>query len=567
MKTILATINAKFIHTSLALRLLYVVSKDEHDVEIKEYTLKENVEAIASDVLSSNPDVVALGIYIWNVNQSKALVECLKASKPNLVIILGGPEVTYEAEFFASNWTVDYIIRGEGEFVLKNLLHKIKESKASEKNKGGVDSHIKIESVYSTTHRDATIAKVNLSELEKYDSPYTLEMDVKDKKNKILYFETSRGCPYRCQYCLSSLETGVRYFSKEYILDNLKKIIASDVKTIKFLDRTFNLNKSHTEMIFDCLIQNYRPNLSCQFEIYADILSDETIQKLNNILPENYFRFEIGIQSTYEPTNIAVKRKQNFPLIQKNIHQIMQGGKIDLHLDLIAGLPHETYTLFEKSFNDVFDFGAKELQLGFLKMLRGTKLREDADKYGYLYEVEAPYQIISNESLSVVEVDRIHSMENMLEKYWNSGKFSLSLNHVLFQYFKGEYYLFFDELAMFFENYQKDKNLLRLEDLFIILQLFLESKSIEVFSLLRKDYYNNYIIRPHGFWESSLDKSNKKKLLYEIGNDKKFTSTIQLNRKQIEKQMTIDEYEDNSYLLTYFDGKTKIHQEYIYKKS
>ena len=559
MKTILATINAKYIHTSLALRLLYVVSKEKHDVEIREYTLKENIEAIAANILSTNPDIVALGVYIWNVEQSRELIECIKDSKPETIIVVGGPEVTYEPEFFINNWKIDYIVRGEGEFVLQNLLSEIEDSKEDKKK-------INIESVYSKSHKNEIIAKVDLSKLENYDSPYTLTIDDEDRKNKILYFETSRGCPYRCQFCLSSLDTGVRYFPKSYILDNLRNIIQSDVKTIKFLDRTFNLNKAHTEMIFDCLINNYRPNLSCQFEIYADILNDETIQKLNKILPENYFRFEIGIQSTYEPTNIAVKRKQNFPLIQKNIKQITEGGKVDLHLDLIAGLPHETYTLFEKSFNDVFVFGAKELQLGFLKMLRGTGLRNDANKYNYIYDTTAPYEMISNESLSAKDVIRIHAMEDMLERYWNSGKFQLTLNHVLFKFFDKNYFHFFDELAIFYKQYENDRKTLRLEDLFSILYKFLNKNEIEVFTLLRKDYYNNYIIRPHGFWEHQLDKSTKKKLLYEIGNDKIFLAKHQLTRKQIEKQMTVDQSESNAFLLTFFDGKSKKHKEYLYKK-
>ena len=218
------------------------------------------------------------------------------------------------------NWNVDYLISGEGEFVLGELLTAI-----STKSKPIIDGVSKRGSV------SKIVAKADLEKLTSLPSPYQLEEDKENMKNRLLYFETSRGCPYQCQYCLSSLEKGVRYFPKHHIVDNLSYFIRSNAKQIKFLDRTFNLNKEHTRFVFDFLIDHYRPGLSCQFEIYADLLTDESINYLNNNLPENYFRFEIGIQSTYEPTNIAVRRKQNFELLAGNIQKLMGGGRIDLH--------------------------------------------------------------------------------------------------------------------------------------------------------------------------------------------------------------------------------------------
>ena len=213
-------------------------------------------------------------------------------------------------------------------------------------------------------------------------------------------------------------------------MENLKYLIDSDVKQIKFLDRTFNLNKKHTMTVFDFLIENHRPGLNCQFEIYADLLNDETIEYLNSKVPKNYFRFEIGIQSTHEPTNVAVKRNQNFSLLSSNIEKIMKGDVIDLHLDLIAGLPFETFDRFRKSFNDVFRLRAKEVQLGFLKLLRGTNLRRDALIYGYKFYNEAPYEIISGNDISEVELERIRDVEEALDKFWNSGRFASTMNFV-----------------------------------------------------------------------------------------------------------------------------------------
>lgn len=541
MKTVLTTLNAKYIHTSLALRWLYVANKDRFDISFCEYTIKENLTKISNELLATQADVLGLSVSIWNVSQTKDLITLLKNKRPDLIIILGGPEVSYEPEFFLQNWNVDYIISGEGEFVLGELLNAIRSNKSVDIS--GVSTRDKI---------SRAIVQADMQKLATLPSPYMLEEDREDMVNRLVYFETSRGCPYQCQYCLSSLEKGVRYFPQNYILGNLKSLIDSNVKLIKFLDRTFNLNKEHTHTVFDFLIKNYRPNLSCQFEVYADLLNDEMIDYLNRNLPENYFRFEIGIQSTYEPTNIAVKRKQNFPLLADNVRKIMAGDKIDLHLDLIAGLPYETLDRFIKSFNDVFAFGAKEVQLGFLKMLRGTNLRRFADKYGYKYDENAPYEIEYNADISRAELDRIHEAEHALEKFWNSGRFVQTMDILFSTYYKNRYFEFFDDVGQFYKLQQYPHRGYQLEDLFRYLYNFLLSKDIDLFQSLRTDYYNNFNRRPQGFWEEQIEKKARKQLLYQIGQDKTFLLKHCLNRKTIEKQTAIDLISDNNYQLTIF---------------
>ncbi|MFV0539050.1 MAG: DUF4080 domain-containing protein [Dysgonomonas sp.] len=542
MKTILTTLNAKYIHTSLALRWLYVANRDRFDISFKEYVIKEDVERIVDELLASNPHVIGISVYIWNVEKSERLVSILKEKKPDLIIILGGPEVTYEPEFFLKHWNIDYIVSGEGEFVLGDLLAAIESNQSTE-----------IEGVSSIQNISRAVVKADLNKLASLPSPYVLEEDRVDIKNRLIYFETSRGCPYQCQYCLSSLEKGVRYFPKEHIFGNLQYLIDNGAKQVKFLDRTFNLNKDHTKAIFDFLIDNYRPNLSLQFEIYADLLTDETIDYLNIKLPVNYFRFEIGIQSTYEPTNITVKRKQNFPLLAENIRKLMSGGKIDLHLDLIAGLPHETLERFIKSFNDVFDLKGKEVQLGFLKMLRGTALRRDAAKYGYIYSQQAPYEIEGNNDISKEELGRIHDAEHALEKYWNSGKFSRTMRILSESYYKNKYFELFDEIGQYYNQNRLPHHGYQLEDIFLNLHNFLLSKSIDLFEELRTDYYYNFKIRPHGFWKDKMDKKERKQMLYQIGNDKPFLKQYKLSRKIIEKQTVIDPLYNNEYLLTVFN--------------
>lgn len=551
MKVHLTTFNAKYIHTSMALRWLYVVNKDRFDLSFSEYTIKESVSVVADNILEAGYDVVGISVSIWNVKQSRELAKILKEQNPDIIIITGGPEVSYEPQFFINNWDVDYVVSGEGEFVLGQLLDALQKG-----------NNLNIDSVSSKYNISYKTAQADITELIKFPSPYRLEFDNNERRNRITYFETSRGCPYFCQYCLSSLEKGVRYFPGEYIVENLKYLIDSDVKQIKFLDRTFNLNKKHTMTVYDFLIENHRPGLNCQFEIYADLLNDETIEYLNSKVPKNYFRFEIGIQSTHEPTNVAVKRNQNFSLLSSNIEKIMKGDVIDLHLDLIAGLPFETFDRFRKSFNDAFRLRAKEVQLGFLKLLRGTNLRRDALIYGYKFDNEAPYEIISGNDISEVELERIRDVEEALDRFWNSGRFASTMNFLFDGPYFDKYFDFFDEMG----HYYKINNLPRmgyqLEDLFNYLDQFLKSKGIDACDFLREDYYSNFKIRPTGYWSDDISKAERKKLLYTIGQDKDFLSKHNLTRKIIEKQTAINPLKDGGYFLTIFFGNKK--QELVY---
>ncbi|NDV64739.1 B12-binding domain-containing radical SAM protein [Bacteroides sp. 224] len=541
MKTLLTTLNAKYIHTSLALRWLYVANQSRHDICFKEYSLKENTTTILEELLATQCDIIGLSVYIWNVTRIGEIIHLFKQRNPQLIIIVGGPEVTYEPAYFLNTWPVDYVISGEGEFVLGELLEAIEQGK-----------EVQIDGVSSRNYISPVVAKADLEKLAELPSPYMLEEDKESISHRLVYFETSRGCPYQCQYCLSSREKGVRYFPKDYLFKNLAYLIEAGAKQIKFLDRTFNLDKQHTREVFDFLIQNYREGLSCQFEVYADLLTDEVIDYLNTNLPDNYFRFEIGIQSTYEPTNVAVKRKQNFPLLAGNIKKLMEGGKITLHLDLIAGLPYETYDRFVRSFNDVFVLGGKEVQLGFLKMLRGTNLRKDAAQYGYRYNDAAPYEILDNADISAEELHRIHEAEHALERFWNSGRFPNTMHKIFQTYYKGRYFEFFDEVAKHFAMQQFPHRGYQLEDLFATLHQFLLSRQINLFEELRTDYYGNFSMRPPGFWEDSLDKTTKKRVLHLISEDKEFLRANGLTHQMIRKQTAINLLEDNSYLLTVF---------------
>ena len=546
MKTVLTTLNAKYIHTSLALRRLYVANKDRFDISFKEFVIKDDLHQIATSLLTPDPDVIGIGIYIWNVDQCIALASLLKARKPSLILIAGGPEVSYEPEYFLNDGVLDFIISGEGEFVLGELLS------ALDDNPPGNQTNIRIESVSHRHYISKMIAQADLKKLAALPSPYRLDSDQDDLKNKLVYFETSRGCPFQCQYCLSSLERDVRYFPLDYIFQNLEYLIAKGARQVKFLDRTFNLNQNHALSIFHFLLAHYQSGLFFQFEIVADLLTDDLIQSINESLPPHYFRFEIGIQSTYEPTNLAVRRKQDFGLLAAQIRKLTNARKVDLHLDLIAGLPHETFGRFRQSFNDIFAFRAKEVQLGFLKMLRGTSLRQNAALYGYQYNPQAPYEIISNSWLTIGEIKRLHDAEHALETYWNSGKFSRTLSTLFNTTYHNRYFELFDEIGQYTETHKQPQHAVHLEDTFLLLHHFLLSKNIDLFRELREDYYACFKIRTRGFWENRMEKKTVKQLRYQIGNDKEFLNRHRLNRNIIEKQTAIDRFDETHLLITVF---------------
>ena len=546
MKTILTTLNAKYIHTSLALRWLYVANKDNFDISFREFVIKDDVRKIADDLLSLNPDIIGIGIYIWNIDKSSQLTSILKTLKPELIIIAGGPEVSYEPEYFLDRMRIDFVISGEGEFVLGQLLSDL------ENRQPGDDSPINIKSVSCLNNISKIIAKADIEKLSALPSPYMLEMNNEDRKNRLVYFESSRGCPYQCGFCLSSLENDVRVFPMQYITDNLEFLINNNTRQIKFLDRTFNLNKKHIRAIFDFLIERFKPGLTIQFEIYADLLDDDTIDYLNKKLPPHYFRFEIGIQSTYEPTNKAVNRRQDFERLADNIRKLTAGGKVDLHLDLIAGLPYETFNRFRKSFNDVFSLGAKEVQLGFLKMLRGTSLRRNAKLYGYEYNENAPYEIRRHNDITSDDIKRLRAAEYALEKYWNSGKFRRTMQALFDTKFKNRYLELFDKVGQYYEEQKLPTHGYHLEDIFLTLHNFLLSDGINLFKELREDYYSCFKIRPHGFWENRIDKKTRKQLLHNIGNDNDFIKRFGIDSKIIKKQTAIDILNENEYLLTVF---------------
>ncbi|PFO06416.1 B12-binding domain-containing radical SAM protein [Bacillus sp. AFS076308] len=567
MNVICSTLNAKFIHTNLAIRYLKAYAAPEFTIKLKEYTIKDPVLNIVSDLYQAKPDVIGFSCYIWNIEETLKVVNMLKKVDPSILIVLGGPEVTYDtAEWMEKHPDVDFIVIGEGEQTFKQLLHEIAAAKEY-RNVSGI------------AFRESGVVKItpqmNKLDLKELPSPYRFPEDIADLGKRVTYIETSRGCPFSCQFCLSSIEVGVRYFDREKIKADIRYLMENGAKTIKFVDRTFNISRSYALEMFRFLIDEHLPGTIFQFEITADIMRPEVIEFLNQEAPKGLFRFEIGVQSTNDYTNELVRRKQNFAKLTRTVTMVKEGGKIDQHLDLIAGLPEEDYSSFRKTFNDVFEMRPEELQLGFLKMLRGTGVRLRADEHQYVYMDHSPYEILSNNVLSFDDIVRIKQVEDVLEKYWNDHRMDYTVEYLVSNVFPSPFD-FFQEFGSYWDNKGWSRIGHQLEDLFRRLYSFLEERSVDnlevIAGLMKYDYLRNHKYKPRKpWWDASLDKGERSMLYKQILNHPTMLgnefSQLQLDEKDLYKHtmlegLTFDlgEYlttghlkRKTGYLLAFFD--------------
>ncbi|MFD3261488.1 B12-binding domain-containing radical SAM protein [Paenibacillus lentus] len=540
MKVILTTLNAKYIHTSLAIRLLKAYSGNDFDIELAEYTIKDPTMNIVSDLFQRRPDVIGFSCYIWNIEETIRVVDILKKVLPETTIVLGGPEVSYDTQYWMERVkSVDFIVMGDGEETFHHLLQELSGDR-------------KFHYVFGTAYRKGDEVIINpgrpKSDLNTLPSPHRFPEDIPDLSKRIVYFETSRGCPFSCQFCLSSIEVGVRYYDIERVKSDLLYLIDNGAKIIKFLDRTFNINRSYAMEMFEFLIENHR-GCVFQFEITADIMRPEVLDYLAENAPPGIFRFEIGVQSTNDPTNELVKRRQNFTKLTRTVTKIKNSGKIDQHLDLIAGLPLEDYATFRKTFNDVFALGPEELQLGFLKMLRGTGLRNDAAKYNYTYMEHAPYEMLSNDVLSFADIVRLKRLEDVLEKYWNAHRMDYTLNYLMKVEFDSPFD-FFQEFGDYWEEQGWQRIGHQLEDLFLRLDEFLGQRTLKtpdiVLGLMKLDYFLGHKYKPRKiWWDDRLGKDQRGSHLNRLAELPEELPThiaeLKLNERELQKFAVVEE--------------------------
>ena len=541
MRSLLTTLNAKYIHSNLAIRLLYELNQHHKGLEWKEFTIKEPGDDIA--VFCSQYDVVAFSCYIWNITPILAVAKKIKELKSDCKILLGGPEVSYEYDEIIALPFIDFIIVGEGETPFSEFLN----------------SYPNVENVPSLVRKDnLKIIKNTLApmfDLKNFEQSMPYQFDnFEELKNKVLYIETSRGCPYKCEFCLASLDNKVRYLPDPSIKKTLLFMMEHG-KVVKFLDRTFNIKRDFTIDIFKFILEHHRPNNVFQFEITADILHPDIINFIHENVPKGLFRFEIGIQTVNQKANLEVSRKQNFEKTKRIIQEL--DYKIEMHLDLIVGLPLDYWDDIKYSFEEVFKLFAPEMQLGFLKFLKGTTMR-DKEKHGFIYDQNPPYQIIESNYLSKEELAKIVQLEHALEIYWNGKKTINTLKYITEQYSVFEFLL---GLGIYFGT-KKEYHKYSLTDVFDIITQYAEKNYPEdgvLKKLIAIDYYLHFKVRPQSLYFKGLEKKEQNKFIEKTGlNYHKYRYIVlplDFNFYSFSRNNKIKQ--ENSHLIIQYSGTTK----------
>lgn len=418
MKILLTAINSKFVHSNLAVRYLRAFTKDmNYDCKIREFSINDRDEKILEEIIKERPNVVAFSTYIWNIEIIKRLSNLIKLVDEDIEILYGGPEVSYDSQNILKELNGEYIIEGEGEKTYREFV----EYKLGEREINSIRSLY-----YKADGEVISNGKRPLMNMNELIFPYEEDENL---DNKIVYYEASRGCPFNCKYCLSSTTHGVRFLDIDRVKQELKYFIDKEVRLVKFVDRTFNCNHKFTMAIWEFLI-NQDTKTQFHFEISADILKKSELELLKKA-PKDRFQFEVGVQTTNDDVLNRINRFVNFSDIKEKVEELIQIRNIKQHLDLIAGLPGEDYNSFKNSFNDVYSISPEEIQLGFLKLLRGSSMREEAEEYGMKYSPYPPYEILKTKDISYDELIKLKKVEEMVDKYYNSQKFDNIIKYLV----------------------------------------------------------------------------------------------------------------------------------------
>lgn len=506
MKILLTAVNAKYIHSNLAVYSLAAYAKEyKAHLKIAEYTINHYKEDILEGIYREKADVVVFSCYIWNISIIEAVMRLLKKAAPKTKIWLGGPEVSYDApEFLKSHPEADGIMCGEGEETFKQLVRYYVSLEQSN-SPSGDKKHGSLSEIRGIVYRDGGIVvnppavPVNMDTL-----PFIYD-DLSLFEHKIIYYESSRGCPFSCSYCLSSIDKNVRFKNTELVKAELMKLIEAKVPQVKFVDRTFNCRHKHTMEIWQFIKAHDNGVTNFHFEITADLINDEEIALLNTMRP-GLVQLEIGVQSTNRETLREIRRVMDFKDLSSVVKKIDRGQNVHQHLDLIAGLPYEDLERFKQSFNDVYSLKPEQLQLGFLKVLKGSWLYQNREAYGLVYQPDPVYEVMSTKWLSFDDILHLKGIEAVVEIFYNSHQFDKSVAF-LSGFFKTPFD-FYEALAAFYEarglKQVNHKRITRYEHLLEFSKNYTEETAL-VKELLIYDLYAREHLKTRPLWAKSQE--------------------------------------------------------------
>lgn len=440
MKILLAACNAKYIHSNLAVYDLKAYSSDyDEHVILREYTINQPKDEILKDIYSSGADVVCFSCYIWNISFVRELIRDLVKILPKTAFWAGGPEVSYDAEKFLTEMPeMTGVMVGEGEKTFHDLLEFYIDGKDSLEEISGI--------AYRTGDKIIHNGWRELMDLSAI--PFVYE-HLEKFENRIIYYESSRGCPFSCSYCLSSIDKKLRFRDLELVKKELQFFLDHRVPQVKFVDRTFNCKHEHAMTIWKYILEHDNGVTNFHFEISADLLREEEMELMSQMRP-GLIQLEIGVQSTNPETIRAIHRHMDLKKLEHCVNRVHSFRNIHQHLDLIAGLPYEDYDIFHQSFNDVYQMKPDQLQLGFLKVLKGSLMQKEAEVYGIVYKEKEPYEVLSTNWLTYGEVLKLKMVESMVEVYYNSGQFWHTLEYLV--PLEKDAFTFYEKLGSFYEK-------------------------------------------------------------------------------------------------------------------
>lgn len=483
MKILLAACNAKYIHSNLAVYDLQAYASDYADhIVLKEYTINQQKDDIMRDIYLEHPDVVCVSCYIWNLSFVKELMADLIKILPGADFWAGGPEVSYDAEkFLTENSEFKGVMVGEGEETFKELAgYYVEKNPQNLKDMTGI------------CYRDGDqIIHNGWRQIMDLSSIPFIYKDLSEFKNRIIYYESSRGCPFSCSYCLSSIDKKLRFRDTETVKKELQFFIDNKVPQVKFVDRTFNCKHDHAMAIWKYINEHDNGVTNFHFEISADLLREEELQEMSTMRP-GLIQLEIGVQSTNPDTIKAIHRTMDFEKLKGIVDRIHSFGNIHQHLDLIAGLPYEDYDSFRNSFNDVYALKPQQLQLGFLKVLKGSHMMEMCREYGIVYKTQEPYEVLSTKWLDYDHVLKLKTVENMVEVYYNSGQFQNTLEYL--EKFFPDAFSIYERLGSFYmEKGYGDISHTRMRRYEILLEFLEDMPEISVDQVKDQMVYDLYL--------------------------------------------------------------------------